>query len=523
MTVPAFETTFAVPMTCEACIKDIEGSLSNLSGINKITANLKEQLVSIEGTAAPSAIVDALQASGRDAILRGSGKSNSKLILQHRNGAAVCILESHAPHVENKVRGLVRMVEVAPSMTIVDLSIRGLSPGTYHATVREAGDISEGPESTGAIWEALKAKKEGKPCRGIFGTVEVGKGGIGSVFLDRPVQIWEMIGRSIVVARQQDGKFDKNDPDTLVGVIARSAGVWDSFSPPGSCLEQTYTSQPIGSDTFYTWVDTFSTAGINSTSTRWFKAYRGRDAACFPSHYPKACEWLGTVQQQQNYIYSPATCPGGYASATTRVDDAAIAITTATCCPSGYALSTVVVNVGDTFYGDPVTCTSVGTSIVIGETTTTFEPDVLTLYAPTVMVAWQNSDIARWKTALPTSTSTDTGSLADTSAPSSGLSTGAKAGIGVGCAVVAIVALAGLLLFFRRRSQKKRRNAIQTISMTPKESLPQPVPFKEKGKPENKDKQDKHNELGDEVALQEISSDGRRLEADVKSARAELP
>lgn len=98
------------------------------------------------------------------------------------------------------------MVEVAPSMTVVDLSIRGLSPGTYHATVREAGDISEGPESTGGIWEALKAKQEGKPCRGIFGTVEVDKGGIGSVFLDRPIQIWEMIGRSIVVARQQDGK-----------------------------------------------------------------------------------------------------------------------------------------------------------------------------------------------------------------------------------------------------------------------------------------------------------------------------
>lgn len=102
------------------------------------------------------------------------------------------------------------MVEVAPSMTIVDLSIRGLSPGTYHATVREAGDISEGPESTGAIWEALKAEKEGKPCRGIFGTVEVGKGGVGSVFLDRPIQIWEMIGRSIVVARQQDGKVRRS-------------------------------------------------------------------------------------------------------------------------------------------------------------------------------------------------------------------------------------------------------------------------------------------------------------------------
>ena len=113
------------------------------------------------------------------------------------------------------------MVQVAPTITIIDLSIRGLSAGTYHASIREAGDISDGPESTGPIWEATKAKLEGTPCRGVFGTVEVSKGGVGTVFLDRPIQIWEMIGRSIVVARQQDGAFDKNDPDTLVGVIAR--------------------------------------------------------------------------------------------------------------------------------------------------------------------------------------------------------------------------------------------------------------------------------------------------------------
>ena len=104
------------------------------------------------------------------------------------------------------MRGLVRMVEVAPKMTVVDLSIKGLSPGTYHATVRSSGNISEGPESTGAIWDALAALKENRACRGIFGTVEVGKDGVGAVFLDRPVQIWELIGRSIVVALEQDGK-----------------------------------------------------------------------------------------------------------------------------------------------------------------------------------------------------------------------------------------------------------------------------------------------------------------------------
>ncbi|KAF2738192.1 superoxide dismutase copper chaperone-like protein [Polyplosphaeria fusca] len=230
MSIPAFETTFAVPMTCDACIKDIKGSLDQLNGINKVTANLQEQLVSIEGNAAPSAIVAAIQSTGRDAILRGSGKSNS---------AAVCILETHNTHVENKVRGLVRMVQVASNLTIVDLSIRGLSPGTYHATVREAGDISAGPESTGGVWEALQAKQKGLPCRGVFGTVEVDKGGIGTVFLDRPIQIWEMIGRSIVVARQREGGFDKNDPDTLVGVIARSAGVWDNDKTVCSCSGKT--------------------------------------------------------------------------------------------------------------------------------------------------------------------------------------------------------------------------------------------------------------------------------------------
>ncbi|KAF2019655.1 Cu,Zn superoxide dismutase-like protein [Aaosphaeria arxii CBS 175.79] len=229
MTIPPFETTFAVPMTCESCIKDISGSLYKLNGINKVTASLQDQLVSIEGTASPSAIVAAIQDTGRDAILRGSGRSNS---------AAVCILETHSLQVQNKVRGLVRMVQVAQDVTIVDLSIKGLSPGTYHATVRERGDISQGPESTGPIWEGLKTQ-EGKLGRGVFGTVEVGKGGVGSVFLDRPIQIWEMIGRSIVVARQQDGKFDKNDADTLVGVIARSAGVWDNNKTVCSCSGKT--------------------------------------------------------------------------------------------------------------------------------------------------------------------------------------------------------------------------------------------------------------------------------------------
>lgn len=37
-------------MSCESCVKDISDSLYKLDGISKVEANLKEQLVRVEGT-----------------------------------------------------------------------------------------------------------------------------------------------------------------------------------------------------------------------------------------------------------------------------------------------------------------------------------------------------------------------------------------------------------------------------------------------------------------------------------------
>lgn len=47
---PMAQTLFAVPMTCEGCVKDISNSLYKLDGISKVEANLADQLVRIEGT-----------------------------------------------------------------------------------------------------------------------------------------------------------------------------------------------------------------------------------------------------------------------------------------------------------------------------------------------------------------------------------------------------------------------------------------------------------------------------------------
>jgi copper chaperone for superoxide dismutase len=158
-------------------------------------------------------------------------------------GSAVCILETHSSSVSDKIRGLARMVQVSSNMTLVDLTINGLAPGKYVASIREAGDISRGAESTGGLWDAVKAKVLGsdaagqppKEPRGIFGSVDVDTKGRGSVFLDRPVAIWELIGRSMVVSKNVEGPFSREDENTLVGVIARSAGVWDNDKMVCSC------------------------------------------------------------------------------------------------------------------------------------------------------------------------------------------------------------------------------------------------------------------------------------------------
>lgn len=89
-----------MPLSCDGCVKSVSDSLHQLKGVNKVEGNLKDQLISVEGSgkkihhlrrftktnaavspAAPSAIVEAIQATGRDAILRGSGGSNSRGLL----------------------------------------------------------------------------------------------------------------------------------------------------------------------------------------------------------------------------------------------------------------------------------------------------------------------------------------------------------------------------------------------------------------------------------------------------------
>jgi copper chaperone for superoxide dismutase len=134
---------------------------------------------------------------------------------------------------ERAVRGLARMVQVAPAVTLVDLTLRGVAPGVYRATVREYGDLKHGAASTGPVWSA-----GAKSPRGELGTMTVGKDGRGDIFLNCPFDIWEVIGHAMVVSKQ-DGASLTNDENTVVGVVARSAGMWDNDKTVCSCTGKT--------------------------------------------------------------------------------------------------------------------------------------------------------------------------------------------------------------------------------------------------------------------------------------------
>ncbi|UKZ68430.1 uncharacterized protein TrAtP1_009466 [Trichoderma atroviride] len=226
----SFQTLFAVPLSCDGCVKSVSDSIYKLDGISKVEGNLTDQLISVEGSVAPSAIVEAIQATGRDAILRGSGTSNS---------AAVSILETFTDmqieEVDREVRGLARMVQVNPERTLIDLTLRGVAPGTYRASIREFGDLKDGAASTGPVW--VGGSKEAP--KGSLGIVEVSEDGHGSAFVDHGFQIWEVIGHAMVLTRQDEGLPLKNDDNTVVGVIARSAGMWDNDKTVCSCTGKT--------------------------------------------------------------------------------------------------------------------------------------------------------------------------------------------------------------------------------------------------------------------------------------------
>lgn len=230
----SFEIVFAVSMECDSCVDSIASVLKGLDGVEKFNINLKDNLVSTEGSLPPSEISKAIQSTGKDAIIRGTGKPDS---------AAVCILESFDPNdIQHPVKGLARLVEVSPNDLFVDLTVNGLPKGVYYPSIRVSGNLSQGALSTGPSFYELNPIEVKTPVNAE--TTISSRGAkleedstlyAGQAFLHAKLNINQLIGRSIILSKIKD----QVAPDSLCGVIARSAGVWENDKQVCSCSGKT--------------------------------------------------------------------------------------------------------------------------------------------------------------------------------------------------------------------------------------------------------------------------------------------
>lgn len=215
-----FETVYSVALSCGGCVESVSKSILKNEGIKEVKCDIATQTVSVEASTPPSKIIESIQETGRDAIIRGTGKPNS---------AAVCILEDFnnipvdlsnlSSSTDRNVYGLARLIKMDGNQTFVDLTLTGMKPhGEYFASFRSNGDLSNGPMSCGSSLYTLPK-------------MSCDDNGKCQQFVSVPLSMDNTIGRAMTVSTDSTKVFI----DSMVGVIARSAGAWENEKYVCSC------------------------------------------------------------------------------------------------------------------------------------------------------------------------------------------------------------------------------------------------------------------------------------------------
>nr|CAH7737694.1 unnamed protein product [Callosobruchus chinensis] len=217
---------FAVQMTCDSCVNSVKQTLQNVKGIKNFDINLEKQSVVINSNVPTLELQKLLESSGKKVAVKGFAGST----------AAVSILEAG----DKSIQGVVRFVQISPKSCLIDGTVDGLKPGNHGIYVHECGDLSQGCNSVGDIFNPSHNEKQ--RLYGAIGQVSASEDGRAAFrFEDNIISVPDLIGRSLVVT-------DREGKNRLAcGIIARSAGlfqnpkticacdgvtIWDEVSKP---------------------------------------------------------------------------------------------------------------------------------------------------------------------------------------------------------------------------------------------------------------------------------------------------
>ena len=119
---------------------------------------------------------------------------------------------------------------------MLDLVLTGMKEGRYKASIRASGDISHGKEKMGAIFSGFEGNMSGE-----LGEVIVDAEGRGHLVREISWRVWELVGRGVVVesCHPVTEVLSEKGANEVLGVIARSAGLWENEKTVCSCTGKT--------------------------------------------------------------------------------------------------------------------------------------------------------------------------------------------------------------------------------------------------------------------------------------------
>nr|ANY40011.1 superoxide dismutase [Phlox subulata] len=217
---PELLTEYMVDMKCDGCVNAVKSKLLTLDGIKNVEVDLSSQVVRVLGSSPVKAMTEALEQTGRKARLIGQGVPEDFLV-------SAAVAEFKGPH----IFGVVRIAQVNMELARIEANFSGLSPGKHGWSINEFGDLTEGPSSTGKIFNPTN-NLEGKQPVGDLGTLDVDeKGEAFFSGIKEKLRIVDLIGRALVVYETED----KSDRGLAAAVIARSAGVGENYKKLCTC------------------------------------------------------------------------------------------------------------------------------------------------------------------------------------------------------------------------------------------------------------------------------------------------
>ncbi|XP_032589795.1 copper chaperone for superoxide dismutase [Drosophila grimshawi] len=223
---------------------DVDKLREALDGLGHVEIDAIEGRVIVQTTFPWSQVQDKIESSGRRAVLSGFG-GESAVALVNTTG---CVVD------RTPVQGAVRFTTITAKQAgvVVDGVVDGLAPGLHGFHIHESGDVSEGCASVGEHYNPRKSPHgspdaaENKRHAGDLGNIRADDTGRATFrFVDSGLEIWDIIGRAVVITANADdlgcgdnkqSLIDGNSGERIAcGIIARSAGILQNFKRICAC------------------------------------------------------------------------------------------------------------------------------------------------------------------------------------------------------------------------------------------------------------------------------------------------